>query len=706
MNNIMANKKELPYGLWESDVASEALFERTPPPTYPFRNNGTLYWLAAQVREQGRIALMQENPAGEPICITPNGFNIRTAVHEYGGRCFCLVGDSIIFNNYADGQLYRQSLNPLLALSASSDKASPTQQLSRNSRAHNCCGYADLVAIENDEWVLGVMETSHDNAQNRNSLVAILLDVEGGNDRTEAPIILAQGADFYANPVVSSDGKKIAWFEWSHPNMPWDQSRLVCARLRIENRLEGNVIGKTIFLDELEVLIDQPNCAVCQLGFLPDNSLIFASDSETCDYWSMFKYERGEITRLTDGNEEFGEAHWLFGQCRWQAVGAGLILAVATRADGDMLVEVDSKTNNCTVLQSGFSECRHLQVASNELLFIAHHTHREAEIVSLNIASGRSKTVPTRLSSSESQGAVYENHSEPRLIKIPLSERCAGQRAGKTSELSIAYGYFYAPSNVRYYAPKNTFPPLMIIIHGGPTSRATSAYSSIKQYFCSLGFALLDINHRGSTGLGRKYRQSLLGNWGEFDVDDIVDAIKFVGDKAWIDKDLVFIRGSSAGGYTVLRALTRFPQQFAGGACYYGIGNLITLCNITHKFEAQYTARLVGENFDPDISAHPENWSKSRFITRSPVFQIDKLSSPLILFQGTEDRVVPPDLSREVVELLKKKGVKHSYTEYLGEGHGFRQTQTRADALRKERAFFAEIISSRQARKAVLRKKT
>ena len=201
----------------------------------------------------------------------------------------------------------------------------------------------------------------------------------------------------------------------------------------------------------------------------------------------------------------------------------------------------------------------------------------------------------------------------------------------------------------------------------------------------------MDINHRGSTGLGRKYRQSLLGNWGEFDADDIASAIDFVSNQKWIDKNLVFIRGSSAGGYAVLRALTRFPDRFAGGACYYGIGNLVTLSAGTHKFESKYTDRLVGERFDPATAMNPE----SRFVTRSPVFQIDKLSSPLILFQGAQDKVVPPDLSREVVELLKTKGIKHSYTEYPGEGHGFRQTQTRVDALRKETAFFAKNNQAR-----------
>lgn len=708
MQSQMADKKEKPYGLWKSDVALESLIEQAAAPAYPFKNNGTLYWLAAQAREKGRIALMQahpSHPSGQAICITPESFNIRTAVHEYGGRCFCVVDDAIIFNNYQDGGLYRQSLTP--SPTPLPRLKSVPQRLSRNPASSRCCGYADLVALGNGAWVIGIMETAEDNGTHRNSIVALSIAAGEQNIQSE-PIILRQGADFYANPVVSNDGKKIAWFEWDDPNMPWDQSRLVTAQLKITD--------DTIFLDGLETIVDEQNCAVCQLGFLHDNKLIFVSDSETCDYWSMFQYEGGKITRLTHGKEEFGEAHWLFGQRRWQSVGDGMIIAVATRQAQDVLVRVDVNTRKCTVLQQGFSACSHLQKADgNELLFIAHYSTQSAEMCSLNTRSANIRQL--RLTDSKiSSGATADahahahahahcqSHSAPRLIKFPTVQNATGQATEKITEkatekatenitekitvIDTAFGYFYPPCNPMYVAPKNTLPPLMIVIHGGPTSRATSEYSSLKQYFCCLGFALLDVNHRGSTGLGRKYRQSLLGNWGEFDVDDIASAIDFVGNKKWIDKAQVFIRGSSAGGYAVLRALTRFPERFAGGACYYGIGNLVALSSSTHKFESRYTDRLVGEKFDPVTAMNPE----SRFVTRSPIFQMDRLSSPLILFQGAQDNIVPPDLAREVVERLKTKGIKYSYTEYLDEGHGFRQTQTKVDALRKETAFFAKII--------------
>jgi dipeptidyl aminopeptidase/acylaminoacyl peptidase len=272
-----------------------------------------------------------------------------------------------------------------------------------------------------------------------------------------------------------------------------------------------------------------------------------------------------------------------------------------------------------------------------------------------------------------------DGHSEPKLIRFP------------TGNKEFAYGFFYSPFNRRFIAPAKSRPPLLVLVHGGPTSKAISELASLKQYFCSLGYALLDVNHRGSTGHGRKYRQSLLGNWGEFDAEDITSGIRYVVEKGWVDGELVFIRGGSAGGYAVLRSLTRYPEKFAGGACYYGIGNLITLSEITHKFEAKYTDQLIGEVFDREKSIHPE----SKFVKRSPIFQIEKLSSPIIMFQGLDDKVVPPDVSREVVEVLKERKIKHSYTEYSGEGHGFRQAATRIDALRKETMFFSEIIRAK-----------
>ena len=226
------------------------------------------------------------------------------------------------------------------------------------------------------------------------------------------------------------------------------------------------------------------------------------------------------------------------------------------------------------------------------------------------------------------------------------------------------------------------------MVHGGPTGSASPAFAPLKQYFTTSGFAVFDVNHRGSTGFGRDYRQRLLGNWGEIDTSDIADGIQFLVDQGRADADAVFIRGGSAGGYAVLRALTEFPDLFRGGASYYGIGNLITLAEITHKFESRYTDQLIGEPYDPATASLPS----SRYTQRSPSFFMDQIRCPVIVFQGLEDKVVPPALAEEIIATLKRNGVAHEYHAYEGEGHGFRQIETRIDSLKRELEFYQAIF--------------
>lgn len=369
---------------------------------------------------------------------------------------------------------------------------------------------------------------------------------------------------------------------------------------------------------------------------------------------------------------EFGEPHWVFGQARWQQGSDNLIYAVGSDHQGDRIFEIDIDSGRLAPMPMEFSACRQLfRDASGSIFFVGYFRDRGPQILCLDTHSG--KMTPCL---SESGQKPPGSLSVVQPVSFPDDNQ------------EPVYGYFYPPCNSGYRAPADTLPPLMVVIHGGPTGRATPEYSSIRQYFCSLGFALLDINHRGSSGYGRAYRQRLAGQWGVLDVDDIISGIDFAADQGWIDASRVFIRGSSAGGYAVLTSLTRYPEKFAGGASYYGIGSLITLSEITHKFESKYTDNLVGEKFDPDTARE----STSRYVLRSPLFHIDALDCALILFQGEEDRIVPPEVAREIVALLREKGIEHDYTEYPGEGHGFRLSKNRIDALGRETDFFAGVI--------------
>jgi len=257
-----------------------------------------------------------------------------------------------------------------------------------------------------------------------------------------------------------------------------------------------------------------------------------------------------------------------------------------------------------------------------------------------------------------------------------------------TRDGGTAHGYFYLPQNSAFVGPAGDRPPLLVMIHGGPTARTSRVLDPSKQYWTTLGFALLDVNHRGSTGYGRRYRQYLLGRWGCADVSDIVDGIDYLVNQSLVDPAKIFIRGKSAGGYAVLRALTEYPQYFRGGACYYGIGNLSTLAAVTHKFESHYTDRLIGEDYDPTRAGAED----TEYYRRSPVNFMHKMTSPIIFFQGSEDTVVPPALAREVDSMLTSNNIEHEYVEYPGEGHGFRSSATNADAIEREARFYRRVL--------------
>jgi len=491
--------------------------------------------------------------------------------------------------------------------------------------------------------------------------------------------------------------------------MPWDQSRLVKAALPGAPR--------KIAAADCEVVAEGAGKAVCQPGFLDDHTLLFVGDRDAAadapsggddgddgdgdsnrgvEFWDFFRHisdaGTGEIRRVTADRYEYGEAHWVFGARRWRRLSDDTIAAVATAADGDRLLEVMLDSGDSAPLAELCAACGDLGGAGDELLWVARHADRGAEIHALDLKSGEREVLYRADGDADSAGdgdggGGAPAYSRPQPIAYP------------TRDGGEAHAFFYPPVNADYCAPADALPPLMVFVHGGPTARATAELHPLKQYFASLGYALLDVNHRGSTGYGRAYRQALLGRWGEVDADDIADGVAFLAAEGRIDPDLVFIRGGSAGGYAVLRALTRFPHLFSGGASYYGIGNLITLAQITHRFEADYTDRLIGEVFDPALASDAARHagSRSRFVQRSPLFQMDKLACPLILFQGANDKVVPPAVSREVADALRAKGVAHEYIEYENEGHGFRRLATRVDSLEKETAFFARIIRGKIA---------
>ncbi len=637
---------------------------------WPQRYRSSLYWVQSLPQQGGRLVLMQQSDSkpGTVKTVTPDGFNIRTRVHEYGGRCHVIVDDAVYFVNFEDQLLYRQSL-------LEDSRPQPLTQQSDDGWM-----LADPIVLD-DRWLIFVGERKRSGQENENALVAL-----DRQSPTATPIVIAAGDDFYACPVASTDGERLAFFSWNHPDMPWDSSRLFLA--------EVDRSVPQIRLNNLRHVAGGRDEAICQLLFRRSGELVFAMDSQSQDYhldgerdfWNLYaaanlSETQITVTSLTSDRAEYGAAHWIFGNRRLVEVGDDKIVAIRTADGGDELVVIDA--GGVSKVDSDAVHFGFISVSDDARVFVVAQYHdREACIVEVDPVA-RSVTEFIQGSSADaSDTETPESALSADWISKPVQIEVTTRDGDRT------YAWLYSPENPDFVAPQRTLPPLMVLVHGGPTSRAEPSFDLSRQYWTSRGFTVADINHRGSTGFGRSYRQALLGGWGETDVDDIADVVTHLVQTGVVDRDQVVIRGGSAGGYAVLRALTRHPQLFSAGACYYGIGNLATLARSTHKFESRYLDGLLGEAFD-ESRAEDHDYV---YYQRSPINFIADLANPMILFQGQQDRVVPPEVSREVVAVLTEQGLKHEYVEYEGEGHGFRKAQNRIDALTRETAFTLGVL--------------
>jgi len=650
-------QKILSYGCWSPAFSLAEAFSQAAAPQYPQQLAGDLYWLNVLPSEADRQVLMQRHE-GCDRCLLPAPFSIRSRVHEYGGRAHLLLPDCLIFVNQDDQRLYRL----LLGQDQEQDPVplTPAQAVDGSDLR-----FADPVAVGR-QWLVAVAEYHHGSGSIDNCLVAVnFIDPES------APRILAQGADFYAGFVCA--GSTCAWIEWDQPAMQWDQSRLLTA---VIDWADGwPVLKKT------RRLVDEPDCSVCPPVICADGSLVFAMDcpaqpGQVKDYSNLYRYDQGSLALLGPQTADIGEPFWVFGQHRYCESRAGEILAIRTMPDREVLQLIDLKTGALQTLETAYVGFSQLQPAGNTVLMTALSDAEPAQVIALHLDDFHCELF----------------HCEPLLqspgiltaaqVSIPQALSFA------VADTETAHAWFYAPCNPGFQAPEGSLPPLLVMVHGGPTSRSRRGLALDKQIWTSLGFAVLDINHRGSSGYGRSYRQRLLGGWGVIEIADVVAAINSVTAHGLADATRVFIRGGSAGGYTVLRALTEFPRVFSAGACYYGIANLAVLARITHKFEGCYLDRLLGESFNERHAEEPGNVYRER----SPIHHMERLSSPMIVFQGLQDKVVPPALSQELVAHLQHKGLTYQYVEYPDEGHGFRKAKTRTDSLSREIAFFQGLL--------------
>lgn len=686
---------------WQSDLTIESVFSGPDVNSYPQVWGDGVIYLSVLKQQQGRAALIYQTQ-NESRCLTPEPYHCRTQVSEYGGKPFWLNGNDLFFANQNDQCLYYQRLNPnaMDQSSGATGLASlPTRVTSLVSPAHGNqtqqLMFADVVQVS-DDYLLSIIEcenldSTHAVSENVSYVASINLTPLVSNSVVE--VRLLEGADFYSNLCIDTQHQRIAWVQWSHPNMPWDETELWIADYTV------NELGVAI-VKQTRIELSQ-SASVCQLCFANNGKLFFSADfanseqssaqlASSKNYWNIYAVDPNKdqtlVIQVTKDLFEYGYPHWQYGDARIVQWSDDQLLSFGSSPLADQLILIDQETLIVEIVESGTANLVYQNLSANgrgQAAAVLLSTTGSPTLALLNQAQRQFVPlviIPTSLSSSISPNDLASD-------EISHAEHiCFVTRDGQQ-----AYGFYYSPVNARYFDQNNSSPPpLIVMVHGGPTARAYGYYDIQKQFWTQRGFAILDVNHRGSSGYGRAFRDALYGHWGSIDTSDIVDGISHLIANGKVDADRICIRGKSAGGYAVLCALTQYPEIFKAGACYYGIGNLVTLAVTTHKFEKHYADRMIGETYHPQAAT----LESSAFQKRSPINKIDRLKSAMIVFQGSQDKVVPPTVAHEIIDVLKSSGLPHSYVEYPDEGHGFRQASNNIDAWSKELDFYRSCLKS------------
>jgi dipeptidyl aminopeptidase/acylaminoacyl peptidase len=632
-----------PYGSWKSPITSELIVAQSVSLTDVRLDGGNIYWLEGRPQEQGRNVIVRAGAAGEtPRDLTPAPFNVRTRVHEYGGGAWLVADGAIVFSNFADGRLYRQSDGAPQPLTP----APPTP--SRGWR------FADgVIDKPRNRWI-GVREDHSGEGEAVNAIVAI--DLQGAG--TEPGRVLAQGHDFFSSPRLSPDGSKLLWLAWDHPNMPWNGTTLYLAAIGADGALVG---GPEAIAGGVAESVFQPEWS-------PDGTtIVFVSDRS--GWWNFYAHDTGarEARALLAMEAEFGVAQWVFGMATYAFAGPDRIVCTYSEDGLGRLSVLNLRSGVVTPIALPFTDISTVRADGDAVAFLGGSPRIPGSVVALDLRSGQHRILKQStdiLERADLRIVDYLTTVEP--VEFPTQN-------GKT-----AFGLFYPPFNPDAAAPAGEKPPLLVKVHGGPTSSASSTLSLRNQFWTSRGIAVLDVNYGGSTGFGRAYRERLFGNWGVVDVEDCINGVKFLAARGKVDEKRAVITGGSAGGYTTLAALA-FHDFFQGGASHYGVSDIAALARDTHKFESRYLDWLIG----------PYPQQEALYRARSPLFHAERLSKPVIFFQGDEDAVVPPNQTEVMVDALRRNGNRVGYFLFAGEQHGFRKAGNIQRSIDAELYFYA-----------------
>ena len=730
-----------PYGAWPSPISARSVAEGARRIDDLAAAGDNVCWLERRPEEGGRNVLVCLNPDGGTRTLTPDGFDVRSRVHEYGGGAFLLLAAAFaepllhVFVNFSDQRVY-------LTTAAGTIPLTPAD----NSR------YADLVFDPHRRRLLAVQERPTSSGGDETAaLVAIPLPADPPAADAPAaaepppPTELVSGADFLSSPRLSPDGSRLAWLSWNHPDMPWDATTVWLADLDDAGlpRPPRVIAGGDP---------DHPE-AVQQPSFDAQGRLTFISDRS--GWWNLYRWVRGSSDPLPpkaasesspakpaatlfrapplrgsarSGSEdprtqslcprdvEFGVPPWLFGMSTYAHVPGGIVAACCERGVWGLLFLPDESAAEPIPIPTPYTSITWLRSAAAPDAGQKTRAPRERPSASAELPAASaalpSPNVPS-LASAEPSTVIFLAAAPDRpaeVVRLRLSGSDAASAAAIEPQLDVltttgpapdprylstgrpidfpsaagrrAYAFFYPPKNDDARAPEGARPPLIVKSHGGPTSAAEHVYDPGVQFWTSRGFAVVDVNYGGSTGYGRAYRESLRDRWGIVDVEDCAAAAEALAARGEADPGKLLIRGGSAGGYTTLAALA-FRDTFAAGASHYGVADLAALARDTHKFESRYLDRLVGP--------YPER--ADLYGERSPLEARDRFSCPVIFFQGDEDRIVPPNQAEAMVEALRAKGLRVDYHLFEGEQHGFRRAGNIVRALEAELHFYREILA-------------
>ena len=620
----------LPFGSWPTPITADLVISSAVSISEVALDGDVAYWAELRPAEGGRIQLVRCAPGGTPTDVLPEGANARTAVHEYGGGAWWVRDGVVWYVDWSDQRLRRIDAGgePVVLTEAAPEGGSVR--------------WADGDVHPVDGRVVVVRETHPVGGRGAVDVVneVVVLATDGQVDE-----VVRTGPDFVAAPRWSHDGSSLAWLEWDHPDMPWDATRLVV-------RTAG----------ETSVVAGGADEGVFQPEWADDGSLWFCSDRE--DWFSLFRWSAdGGVERAVDLPGDVGWPQWQFAMSRYALLDGGRVAFAVTHdgLDSVHLREADGSVSPLPV-EAGIVDA--LVGSGQTLLYAAATPVAEMSVQRMELGG-----TPTTLRPARDVGLSTQWFSRPEHVEFAGSD-------GRPT-----YANFYPPTNPGVVPPAGELPPLVVMIHGGPTSMAHPGLTLAKQFWTSRGFAVADVDYGGSTGYGRAYRNRLHGTWGVVDVADCVAVVKHLAERGSIDPARAVIRGGSAGGFTVLMALA-VSDVFAAGADLFGVADVEALALETHKFESRYLDRL--------IAPYPEG--REVYVERSPLSHLDTLTAPLVVLQGAEDKVVPPAQSEAIVAALREKKVPVAYRLYDGEQHGFRRAENIKDALQSELSFYAQVL--------------